>query len=83
MPNPEEFREESEVHIPMHSLSKLACQKSSNGSITSALVGDERTGMRLDAGQVIEARAKEVQYIKDTGYTPTSPEEKLKRKGGQ
>ena len=62
----------------MHSLNKLTCHKSANGSITSALAWDDLTGMRLDAGQVIEARAKEVQYVKDKGYTPTYPEHKLR-----
>ena len=31
------------------------------------------TGMRLDAGQVIEARAKEVQYAKERGVFKDHP----------
>ena len=49
----------------IHSLKKLTCQNTSKGDVTSALAWDDLTGMRLDAGMVIEARAKEVQYIKD------------------
>ena len=66
VPNLEEFHEESEADIPMHSLNKLTCQKDKRGEVTSALAYDGLTGMRLDAGKVIEARAKEVQYVKDT-----------------
>ena len=67
--DPEEFHEESEACIPMHhtiyNLNKLTCHKTSKGDVTSALAWDDLTGMRLDADMVIEARAKEVQYIKD------------------
>ena len=28
------------------------------------MVGDDLTGMRLDAGKVVEARAKEVTYLR-------------------
>ena len=63
--DPEEFHERSEAEVQMHSLNKLTCHKDSKGEISSALAWGDLTGMRLDAGQVIEARAKEVQYIKD------------------
>ena len=52
----------------MHSPNKLTCHKDNKGEVTSALAWDDLTGMRLDAGMVIEAieaRAKEVQYVKD------------------
>ena len=66
MGDPEEFHEESEVGIPLIvNLNKLTCQRTPKGEVTSALAWDDLTGMRLDAGKVIEARAKEVQYIKD------------------
>ena len=58
MPNLEEFHEEGEVNIQMHSLNKLTCHRDSKGEISSAIAWDYLTGMRLDAGMVIEARAK-------------------------
>ena len=63
--DPEEFHGISEVEIQMHSLNKRTCHKNSRVEVSSALAWDDLTGMRLDSGQVIEARAKEVQYIKD------------------
>ena len=84
IPDPEEFHEQSEVHLPMYSLNKLTCHKSASGSITSALAWGDLTGMRLDAGQVIEARAKEVQYVKDKGvYSKIPRKKKLRRMGGR
>ena len=39
--------------------------KNKKGEISSVLAWDDLTGMRLDAGKVKEARAKEVGYIRD------------------
>ena len=33
--------------------------------MSSILAWDDLTGMKLDAGKVVEARTKEVQYIRD------------------
>ena len=65
MPDPEEFHDRDEVEIPMHRINKLTCHRAPNGSVSSALAWDDLDGMKLDAGKVIEARSKEVQYIKD------------------
>ena len=65
----------------MYSLNKLTCQKSASGSITSAPAWDDLIGMRLDAGQVIEARAKEVQYVKGTGVYTKIPRREAQAKG--
>ena len=46
-------------------LSRLTQHKNKAGDITSSLAWDDLTGMRLDAGNVIEARAKEVTYLRD------------------
>ena len=67
MPDPEEFHEREEAAIPMHCLNKLTLQRTSKGDISSSLADDDLTGMRLDAGEVIEARAKEVKYVKEKG----------------
>ena len=75
MPDPEELHEEGEANIPMHNtlyLNKLTCHRAPNGSVSSALAWDDLTGMKLESGKVIEARTKEVQYIKDKRvYTET------------
>ena len=65
----------------MYSLNQLTCHKSASGSITSALAWDDLTGMRLDAGQVIEARAKEVQYVKDKGVYTNIPQKEARANG--
>ena len=41
-------------------LNKLSIKK---GDVSSALAWDDLTGMRLDAGQIIEARGKEMDYV--------------------
>ena len=56
----------AEIHtIHLNAASKLTCQKARDGQITSSPARDDLTGMKLEAGKVIEARAKEVKYIKD------------------
>ena len=60
------------------SLRRLTQHKNKAGDITSALAWDDLTGMRLDAGKVVEARNKEVTYIRDEGlrqYPETSGHE--------
>ena len=49
----------------MEELCRLAHCKNRAGDITSSLAWDDLTGMRLDAGKVIEARAKEVTYLRE------------------
>ena len=44
---------------------RLVKAKAHKTGVSEALAWDDLTGMRLDAGMVIEARAKEVQYVKD------------------
>ena len=46
-------------------LNRLTVKRNKNGDVTSALAFDVLTGMSLDAGNVKEARAKEVRYIRD------------------
>ena len=46
-------------------LGKLAQYRNKAGDITSSIVSDDLTGMKLDAGKVVEARAKEVTYLRD------------------
>ena len=42
---------------------------------------DDMTGMRLDAGKVIEARSKEVQYIRDKRVYDKIPRQTGSEKG--
>ena len=46
-------------------LNRLTEYKNKSGGISSVLAWDDLTGMKLDAGQVKEERAKEVQYLRD------------------
>ena len=46
-------------------LRKLMEYKDKKGEMSSVIACDDLTGMRLDAGKVREARAKEVGYIRD------------------
>ena len=49
----------------MGRLGRLTHHKNKAGDITSSLAYDDLTGMKLDAGKVIEARSKEVTYLRD------------------
>ena len=48
----------------MGRLGRLTHHKHKAGDITSSLAYDDLTGMKLDAGKVVEARAKEVTYLR-------------------
>ena len=47
------------------SLRRLTQHRNKAGAVTTALAWDDLTGMKLDAGKVVEARGKEVTYIRD------------------
>ena len=49
----------------MEELRQLTHCKNRAGGITSSLAWDDLTGMKLEAGRVIEARAKEVTYLRE------------------
>ena len=49
---------------PVH-LNRLTEYKNKQGDVSSVLAVDDLTGMKLDAGKVVEARTKEVGYIRD------------------
>ena len=49
----------------MGPLGRLTHHKNKAGDITSSLAWDDLTGMKLDAGKVVEARAKEATYLRD------------------
>ena len=46
-------------------LHRLTEYKNNQGGVSSVLAVDDLTGMKLDAVKVVEARAKEVGYIRD------------------
>ena len=54
----EEFHERSEAEITILPLNRLVRAKAHKVGTSEALAWDDLTGMRLDGGQVIEARAK-------------------------
>ena len=49
--------------------------------MTSVLAFDDITGMKLDAGQVIEARTKEIHYVRDMRVYDKIPRALAVRKG--
>ena len=49
----------------MGRLGKLAQYRNKAGDITTSIATDDLTGMKLDAGKIVEARAKEVTYLRD------------------
>ena len=51
--------------MQIYPLMKLTRVSNNKNDVSEALAWDDLTGMKLDADKVIEARAKDVQYIKD------------------
>ena len=73
----EEFHERSEACIPIIPLgslavvresiaqvNKLTISRNDKGQVSQALAWDDLTGMRLDGNKVMEAREKEVKYVR-------------------
>ena len=50
-------------------------------NVSSALASDNLAGMESDAGKVVEARSKEVQYIRDRRVYDKIPRQQVLRKG--
>ena len=63
----EAHHERSETEIHLYPLLKLTRACHDRGKVSDSLAWDDLTGMRLEAGKVIEAREKEIQYVKDMG----------------
>ena len=61
----EAFHEVNESPEKIIHLCKLTQTTTKRGDTTSALAWGDLTGMSLDAGKVVEARNREVQYLKD------------------
>ena len=61
--DPEEFHDKSEVlaYAPLYRLTRVT----NNKSVSESIAWDDLTGMRLSADKVIEARGKEMQYVRD------------------
>ena len=51
------------------------------GNVSEALAWDDLTGMKLDADKVIEARDKEIQYVKDMGVWTKFPRRVAQARG--
>ena len=64
MVDPEEFHEVDECPTTQWLLNKLSEGKRKGYRVSEALAWDDLTGMSLDAGKVLEARANEVAYIR-------------------
>ena len=65
LPNPEEFHDEEELRWSRKGLKKLITTYTDRNEVdvTQALAWDDLIGMQPDAGEVIEAREKEIAYI--------------------
>ena len=63
----------------MGRLGRLTQHKNKAGDITSALAWDDLTGMKLDAGKVVEARTKEVTYLRDKRVYDKIPRHQAQR----
>ena len=62
-------------------LSRLTHYRNKQGDVTSSLAWDDLTGMKLDAGKVVEARAKEVTYLREKRvYDKVPRQQALRRK---
>ena len=62
-------------------LGRLTEHKNKKGEVTSVLAFDDITGMKLDAGKVIEARTKEIHYVRDMRVYDKIPRAQAVRKG--
>ena len=62
-------------------LNRLTHYNNKQGDVTSSLAWDDLTGMKLDAGKVVEARAKEVTYLREKRvYDKVPRQQALRRK---
>ena len=62
-------------------LNRLTHYKNKQGDVTSSLSWEDLTGMKLDAGKVVEARAKEVTYLREKRvYDKVPRQQALRRK---
>ena len=62
-------------------LNRLTHYKNNQGDVTSSLAWDDLTGMKLDAGRVVEARSKEVTYLREKRvYDKIRRQQALRRK---
>ena len=62
-------------------IGRLTEYKNKSGDVSSVLAFDDVTGMKLEAGEVIEARAKEVQYVRDMRVYDKIPRAQAARQG--
>ena len=62
-------------------IGRLTEHKNKKGEVTSVLAFDDITGMKLDAGKVIEARTKEIHYVRDMRVYTKIPRAQAARKG--
>ena len=68
----ESFRP-AELFTMQQALCKLTEYEEKGNDVTSNLAWDDLTGMRLSADKVIEARSKEIQYVRDMGVWAKVP----------
>ena len=79
--NLEEFHDQEEVLAPL-ALSRLT-RVTNTRNVSEALAWDDLTGMRLKADKVIEARDKEMTYVRDMKVWEKIPSRLAQARGGQ
>ena len=57
---------------PQMALHRLTEYRNKAGEVSSVVACDDLTNMRLEAGKVKEARGKEIEYVREMGYTTIS-----------
>ena len=63
------------------SLCRVTERRDKSDNISSQLAADDLTGMELEAGNVIEARGKEIQYVRDMRVHNKIPRAQANRNG--
>ena len=71
----------SDTMIQLYPLMKLTRVTNDRNQVSDAQAWDDLTGMRLDAGKVIEARTKEIQYVRDMGVWKKIPRRQAQSRG--
>ena len=77
----EEHHEREEAEIQLYPLMRLTHGTKNRNDVSEALAWDDLTGMRLDAQKVIEARSREIQYVRDMSVWIKIPRRQAQARG--
>ena len=77
----EEHHDKAETEIQLFPLMKLTQVSKNRDDVSAALAWDDLAGMQLNADKVIEARSKEIQYVRDMGVWKKIPRRTAQARG--